>query len=528
MRLKLDATRARYSRCVGCATGGDPLDADGSARRRGSSCLRKVDSEDSIEGFCPDPSRHGVYASNMTSFEESHADRRARLALSTDLYELTMGASYLALGMKGTATFSLIVRKLPKQRSFLVVAGIERAISRLTSLAFDSEDAAYLASTGLFSEQRARELSATRFTGDVWAVREGRAIFADEPLLEVSAPILEAQLVESLLLNAIHYPTLVASKAARCVAAAPGKVLVDFGLRRAPGIDAAIEAARSCYLAGFSSTSNVLAARELQIPVSGTVAHSFIEAFSDETEAFRAHAATAIGPVTLLVDTYDTICGVAKAIKVAKEIAARGVRIASIRLDSGDLDALSRRARAMLDDAGLGDVRIFASGGLDESDLAKLTETGAPIDGYGVGTRLGMSADAPVLDLAYKIVAYEGRPCLKLSEGKTTLVGPKQIWRRRGLDGRFSEDLIAARDEPAPGPDWEPLLEPVMRRGRPESLPTLETLRALHREEMTAMPPALLGVAATASYRSAYSATLQQRQQAAVDQVRRREGLPGA
>ncbi|HXX66830.1 MAG TPA: nicotinate phosphoribosyltransferase [Polyangiaceae bacterium] len=464
----------------------------------------------------------------MTSREVSRPDRGSRIGLSTDLYEFSMGASYLALGMEGRATFSLLVRKLPKPRTFLVVAGIEQAVSRLTSLAFDAEDAAYLASTGYLSEQHARELAATRFTGDVWAVPEGRTVFADEPLLEVSAPIVEAQLVESLLLNAIHYPTLVASKAARCIAAAPGKVLVDFGLRRAPGIDAAIEAARCCYLAGFSSTSNVLAARELGIPVSGTVAHSFIETFSDETEAFRACAATAIGPVTLLVDTYDTISGVAKAIRVAKEMAALGLRVASVRLDSGDLDALSRRTRTLLDDAGLAEVKIFASGGLDETELAKLTAAGAPIDGYGVGTRLGMSADAPVLDLAYKIVAYDGRPCLKLSEGKATLIGPKQVWRRRGTDGLFSEDLVAARDEPAPGRDWEPLLEPVMRDGRPEALPSLDTIRLRHREEMAAMPPRLLEIGSNASYRVTHSAALLQRQKAAVEQVLRREGLPAA
>lgn len=455
---------------------------------------------------------------------ESHRDARDRIALSIDLYELTMGASYLALGMKGVATFSLLVRKLPRQRSFLVVAGIEQAISRLTSLAFDPDDAAYLASMGFLSEEHARELAATRFTGDVWAVREGRAIFADEPLLEVSAPIVQAQLVESGLLNAIHYPTLVASKAARCVAAAPGKVLVDFALRRAPGMAAAIEVARSCYIAGFAATSNVLAARELRIPVSGTVAHSFIEAFSEEAEAFRAQAATARGPVTLLVDTYDTLSGVAKAIEVAKEAAARGLHVAAIRLDSGDLDALSRRARAMLDDAGLGEVRIFASGGLDETELAKLEEAAAPIDGYGVGTRVGMSADAPLLDLAYKIVEYEGRPCLKLSEGKATLVGPKQIWRKRGPDGRFCGDLIAARDEPAPGPEWEPLLEPVMRRGRCQGAPSLESIRARHREEMAAMPAALLEVGTSGYYPVTHSATLLQRQQDAVERVRRRNG----
>jgi nicotinate phosphoribosyltransferase len=451
--------------------------------------------------------------------------RGARLALSTDLYELTMGASLLALGMNGSATFSLFVRKLPERRSFLVAAGVNEAVSRLVSLAFDPGDAAYLASTGFLSEERARDLTAIRFTGDVWAVREGRAIFAEEPLLEVQAPLVEAQLVESTLLNALHYPTVVATKAARCVAAAPGKLLVDFGLRRTPGIDSAADAARACFLAGFASTSNLLAGRDCGIPVSGTVAHSFIEAFPTETEAFRAYAATTAGPITLLVDTYDTISGVRHAIGVANEMAARGVRIASVRLDSGDLDVLSRRTRAMLDEAGLRDVRIFASGGLDEYELARLSRAGAPIDGFGVGTLVAMSADAPVLDLAYKVVDYEGRPCLKLSEGKATLVAPKQVWRRRQADGTFAEDLIAVRDEPRPGNDWEPLLEPVVRGGRAEKPPTLEVLRARHREEMAAMPHALLDVDRVAPYPVAHSPTLQARQRGAVQEVRRREGL---
>ena len=382
-----------------------------------------------------------------------------------------------------------------------------------------------MVSTGSLSEPQARQLVTTRFTGDVWALREGRAIFAGEPLLEVRAPVVEAQLVESMLLNALHYPTLVATKAARCVAAAPGKLLTDFALRRAPGIESGVDVARASYLAGFASTSNMLAGRELGIPTSGTVAHSFIEAFPDETEAFRALASTATGPVTLLVDTYDTVAGVAHAIGVAKEMSVRGVRVTSVRLDSGDLEALSRRARAMLDEAGLRAVRIFASGGLDEYALARLSRAGAPIDGYGVGTRVGMSADAPVLDLAYKIVEYEGRGCLKLSEGKATLVGPKQVWRRHAADGRFAEDLVASRDEPSPGSAWEPLLEPVVREGRATGLPALDALRKRHREEMAAMPPELLDVERNASYPVVHSQTLLERQRSAVEAVRRREEL---
>lgn len=439
------------------------------------------------------------------------------MALSTDLYELTMGAGYLKLGMTGMATFSLFVRKLPSERSFLVAAGVADALARLTSFAFDPSDAEYFVSTGLLREPEATRLAATRFTGDVWAVREGRALFGEEPMLEVSAPMVEAQIVESIVLNAVHYPTLVASKAARCVEAAPGKRLVDFGLRRAPGLDAGVSLARASFIAGFDATSNVLAGRLFGIPLGGTVAHSFIEAFDVEREAMRAFAKTAVGPVTLLVDTYDTIAGVERAIAVAREIAARGDRVA-VRLDSGDLDALSRRARAMLDEAGLREVRIFASGGLDEYALARLTRAGAPIDGYGVGTQLGMSADAPVLDLAYKLVEYDGRPRLKLSEGKATLVGPKQVWRRRDAQGRFAEDLLATRDEPRPGAGWEPLLEPIVRAGRSLIAPSLDELRAFHRDEVASLPAALRRIERPEAYAVRRSPRLLERQRVAVAQ----------
>ena len=448
----------------------------------------------------------------------------SHIALATDLYELTMAAMYLARGMNETATFSLFVRDLPPGRSYLVAAGLQEALRRLDTLAFDGEAAAYLESTGRFSAEHIARLLATRFTGDVWAVPEGRVVFAGEPLLEVQAPILQAQLVETVLLNAMYYPSLVATKAARCVSAAPRKTLVDFGMRRMPSIDASVAAARACYLAGFAATSNVLAGHELGIPVSGTVAHSLVEVFPSERQAFRAYADTATGGVTLLVDTYETLRGVARAIQVAHDLARDGRRVEAIRLDSGDLADLARRARGMLDDADLAHVRIFASGGLDEYELSRLEAARAPIDGYGIGTRLGMSADAPVLDMAYKIVAYADRPCLKLSEGKATVVGPKQVWRRNSEGGQFVEDVIAARDEPPPGPNWEPLLEWVVRNGQVGRLPTLTDSRSRHAQEMRRMPPGLLDLHSARAYPVRISPELGERQRRAVASVRGREG----
>jgi len=449
----------------------------------------------------------------------------SRVALATDLYELTMASSYVALGLRGPAVFSSIVRELPPNRAFLVAAGIEEAVRRLLALRFDDDAIAFVRSTGRVSDAALDVLATTRFTGDVWAVREGTFVFAGEPLLEVRAPILEAQLVESIVLNALHYATAVATKASRCVAAARGKDVVDFGLRRTPSIDAGLDAARACFLAGFASTSNVLAGAVLGVPVSGTVAHSFIELCATETEAFRAVARTALGPITLLVDTYDTPQGIAHAIDVARELGAGGRAIAAVRLDSGDLDLFSRRARAMLDAAGFGAVRIVASGGLDEHAIARLARAGAPIDGFGVGTQVGTSADAPALDMAYKIVEYAGRPCLKLSQGKSTLVGPKQIWRRRDVRGRFVEDVIAARDEPAPGREWAPLLAPIVTGGVARALPSLAELRREHAADRAALPDDVAAIDARAAYPVRVSATLAGRQRDAVAATRAREGL---
>jgi nicotinate phosphoribosyltransferase len=450
------------------------------------------------------------------------------IGIVTDLYELTMSAAYLALGMDGVATFSLVARRLPAARHFLVAAGLADVLERLGRLAdspFDEADARYLASTGRFDQDAVERLVGTRFTGEVWAIREGRVVFAEEPLLEVEAPLPQAQLAETLVLNAMHYATLVATKAARCVAASRGKPVVDFGMRRAPGIEASVAAARACYLVGFAGTSNVLAGRELGIPVVGTMAHSLVEAFPSEVDAFRAYARTSTGELTLLVDTYDTAAGIGHAIEVAREVEAKGGRVDAVRLDSGDLVKLARLARDMLDAAGLDRVRVVASGGLDEAEIERLSRQGAPIDAFAVGTRVGMSADAPVLDMAYKLVAYEGRPCLKLSEGKVTLAGPKQVWRRRGADGRFAEDRIAAREEPRPGSEWEPMLEPAMRGGRAARMPSLPELREGHLAEMRSMPSDVVDPDGRGGYPVTLSSILVKRQKSAVEDVRRREAM---
>jgi len=383
-------------------------------------------------------------------------------ALLVDLYELTMGQAYVAEGMAEVpATFSLFCRKLPRRWGYLLAAGLDDVLALLERLAFAEDDLSYLEETGLFTAAFLDRLRRLRFTGEVRVLPEGTPFFPQEPVLEVTAPVLEAQLVETLVLNQVHYQTLVASKASRSVEVARGRRLVDFGLRRTPGAEAGLRIARASYLAGFDATSNVLAGRAYGIEIAGTMAHSFVQCFEDETEAFRAFAGSYPGAV-LLVDTYDTVGGTQRAIQVARELATNGHRLRGIRLDSGDLEALSRKARRLLDRAGFADATIFASGGIDEYAIDHLLSAGAAIDGFGVGTKMAVAADAPYLDMAYKLVAFDGEPRLKLSEGKATLAGAKQVWRAAGTCPT-PFDVLDLADEQHEG---EPLLLAAMEKGR--------------------------------------------------------------
>ncbi|HWV55838.1 MAG TPA: nicotinate phosphoribosyltransferase, partial [Longimicrobiales bacterium] len=383
------------------------------------------------------------------------------VGLLTDLYELTMLQAFWEAGMHGEAVFTTFVRRLPRDRNYLLAAGLDDALAALEALRFTTDSLDYLATLPQFRPAFLEWLAEWRFEGDVYAVPEGTPVFANEPILEVVAPIAQAQLPETVIMNQLHYQTLVATKGARVVHAAKGRKVVDFGLRRIHGYDAGIKSARAFYIAGVDATSNVLAGRLYGIPVAGTMAHSFVQAYDHEIDAFRAFARLYPG-TTLLVDTYDTLEGVRRAVEVARELAPDSV-IGAIRLDSGDLADLARRARAILDDAGFPEIRIFASGGLDEYEVAALVDAGAPIDAFGVGTAMGVSADAPSLDIAYKLTEYGGRGRIKLSPGKAILPGRKQVFRLEDAEGRAVRDIIARWDEDLPG---RPLLEKVMERGR--------------------------------------------------------------
>ena len=418
--------------------------------------------------------------------------------LLTDLYQLTMLAAYFERGMEETAVFEFFVRRLPERRNFLVAAGLEQVVEYLEALRFTPAELEWLESTQLFAQRFLQRLEGLRFCGDVDALPEGTPFFANEPVLRVTAPLPQAQLVESRLINLLHFQTLVASKAARCVRVAGGRDLIDFGFRRAHGAEAGLLAARAAYLSGFTGTATVEAARRFGMPMFGTMAHSFVQAHAGEVAAFRHFVACFPSHNTLLIDTYDTARAAHKVVAFAASVRASGVGIQAVRIDSGDLDQESRAVRRILDEGGLGDTRIFASGSLDEYEIEKLVQAGAPVDSFGVGTHLDVSADAPYLDCAYKLQEYAGNPTRKRSSGKITLPGRKQLFRRYDERGQLLEDEIVIEGQDCGG---SALIEPVMRLGkRLDSLQTLTQARERARDSLPRLPVRLQSIREHADY----------------------------
>jgi nicotinate phosphoribosyltransferase len=408
--------------------------------------------------------------------------------LLTDLYQLTMLQGYFERGMDKIAAFEFFVRKLRPGRGFLVATGLEQVLDFLEQARLTAEELHWLRGSGRFSSEFVDWLADWRFTGDVDAMPEGTVCFPDEPLLRVVAPLPQAQLIETRLINLLHFQTLIASKAARSVLMAPGKLLVDFGLRRAHGAEAGLMAARAIWLAGFSGSSNVLAGARFDVPMFGTMAHSFVQAHDSETESFRSFAHAQPGNVVLLIDTYDTEAAAHKVVALAPELAAQGIAIKGVRLDSGDLGELARRVRRILDDGGLQTTTIFASGDLDEYRLRELLAQGAPIDGFGIDTRLDTSADVAYLDCAYKLEEYAGQARRKRSIGKATWPGRKQVWRSYDEQGRMTGDVISLENDTQAG---EPLLVPVMRKGRRLSTAPLSDIRSHAAANLAQLPEPL-------------------------------------
>jgi nicotinate phosphoribosyltransferase len=418
--------------------------------------------------------------------------------LLTDLYQLNMIQAYLDHGETETAVFEFFVRKLPPRRGFLIAAGLEQALYFLENLRFAPEEIDWLTRTRRFDKALLDRLAAFRFTGDVHAMPEGRVFFANEPILRVTAPMPQAQLVETRLINILHFQSLIAAKAARLLLAAPGKLMVDFGLRRAHGAEAGLMAARASYIVGFAGTATMLAEEEFGIPTFGTMAHSFVEAYDSESTAFECFARSRPQNLTLLIDTYDTENAARKVVALAPRLAALGIKIRAVRLDSGDLIALSRDVRRILDAGGLSDVTIFASGGLDEDYVSEIVQAGAPIDGFGVGTNLTTSSDVPALDCAYKLQEYAGLARRKRSVGKATWPGRKQVWRRYGSDGRMAGDVLSLESDTQAG---EPLIELVMKDGRRVGpAPTLGDIRARAAHDLERLPEPLRDLEPGAQY----------------------------
>lgn len=438
-------------------------------------------------------------------------------ALFTDLYELTMLQAYWNENMHDTAVFSLFVRDMPKHRNYMLFAGLESVLHYLETIRFTDEALDYLHSQGQFQEGFLSWLAKFRFTGNVYAMPEGAPFFAEEPIVEVEAPISQAQLFETFIMNQVHHQTLAASKASRVVkAAGKDRAVVDFGIRRMHGADAGVKSSRAFYIAGVKATSNVYGGFAYGVPISGTMAHSYIQAHDRELDAFRGFAALYPGTI-LLVDTYDTLEGVRRVVQLAKEL-GKDFKVSGIRLDSGDLEELAFESRKILDDAGLDNVSIFASGSLDEYKISRMVEHDAPVTGFGVGTHLGVSADEPYIDMVYKLVSYAGEGRLKTSPGKGTLPGRKQVFRLEE-NGEAKGDVVAAVDEKQKG---RPLLRQVMRDG--ERLPSgdvgLEDIRSTAEKELHLLPKRIQALEhADPPYEVRISQELKRRKEKAVRRV---------
>ncbi|WP_067620259.1 nicotinate phosphoribosyltransferase [Dissulfuribacter thermophilus] len=387
--------------------------------------------------------------------------------LLTDLYQLTMAQVYVEKGLTGTACFEFFVRELPAERNFLVASGIQEIINFLKNFSFSSEDLKFLESTGLFNKDFLEYLSELQFKGDVYAMDEGTVFFPMEPVLQVKAPLPLAQLLETRIINVLQYSILITSKAARVSLASRGKTVVDFGLRRAHGGEAGLLAAKSSYIGGFNGTSTVLAGKLYGIPIFGTMAHSYIQAHRNELEAFLNFARTYPQRPIFLVDTYDVKQGVETAIKATQILKKEGINPFGIRIDSGDLSEESRMARLLLDEAGYNDIKIIASGDLDEYSVARLVESNAPIDGFGVGTRVVTSVDVPYLNCAYKLVEYSGKKTFKRSKGKATLPGQKQVIRHFDENGGMIFDELVLCDKTMnTSATAKCLLKPIVEQGK--------------------------------------------------------------
>ncbi|MCF8721515.1 nicotinate phosphoribosyltransferase [Nitrospina gracilis] len=429
-------------------------------------------------------------------------------ALLTDLYQLTMYKSYLDQEMTRPAVFEFFVRDLPSRRNFLMCAGVEPVLRYLETLRFSPQELDALKRSGRFTDEFLDHLQGFRFTGDVDAMPEGTVFFSNEPVLRITAPMPEAQFVETRVINLLHYSILVASKAARCVLAARGKAhLVDFGLRRAHGAEAGWLAARSAYLAGFDGTATVLAEATDGIPLYGTMAHSYVQAHNSEEEAFREFCRSWPQNNVLLLDTYDVMRATEIVIKLSGKLKKEGIRIRGVRLDSGDMQAQALEVRKRLDEAGLQHIKIFASGNLDEHEIAQYAANSIPVEGFGVGTRLVVSDDAPFLECAYKLQEYDGKPRRKRSTGKATLPGAKQVFRSQDAHGQFTGDHLGLADEKLEG---ETLLAPMMRGGRRLRPPvSLQAQRTHAARQLQSLPESLRSLDAAEPYPVAVSEALQ-------------------